>query len=482
VPPGGYHAGFGVPKNTSIRSVAKYRARRREAFYSPRATTRRFGDDAGGHGQAQQLAGGRSEPKRSRRATGLKRDNAPQRRSSRTTDQALSAPNGGVRTRKRSRPRAPRPPTSPRGPSKMLRPKWAACTRPDERVLAALGLLDGAPTRFENLPRCLLRRVLCAPALRRMPFDTSTMPGAIAPTTHLHVNTCWRTWRCCRIKTVEQLIPTAGRVGQLLGLDRIPGSPLSAAQAGRPEYRRRPEKMGRAAVQTVKGRAGTGRRLYVDGTFASTMAARPLCPKNALSLDSDCACGGPPTTGSTISGQPFFAVERTIDHGLLGCCAATLCRVCSRRFPASRLSELEAAAYRARFVIVFDAKGKPGVLQGDVQTHPHRLHHLPQVSQGRLGRSFELRDRKRRCPRRAVKLLLGRARDMDWRPEERALGRETRKADPPVGIQVSLISHGFRRSGAGGLYISCSVDVPGKLSFRYIDATLQFDLLNEYGT
>ncbi|MEI4927151.1 hypothetical protein Q8G50_32045, partial [Klebsiella pneumoniae] len=25
-----------------------------------------------------------------------------------------------------------------------------ACTRPDERVLAAFGLLDGAPTRFES--------------------------------------------------------------------------------------------------------------------------------------------------------------------------------------------------------------------------------------------------------------------------------------------------------------------------------------------
>ena len=40
------------------------------------------------------------------------------------------------------------------------------CTRPDERVLAAMGMLQGAPTRFEKCRDVSFGGVLCAlPAL-----------------------------------------------------------------------------------------------------------------------------------------------------------------------------------------------------------------------------------------------------------------------------------------------------------------------------
>ena len=52
-----------------------------------------------------------------------------------------------------------------------------ACTRPDERVLAAFGLLNGAPTRFETCRDVSFGGVLCTCRhWRKMAcFDTSTI-------------------------------------------------------------------------------------------------------------------------------------------------------------------------------------------------------------------------------------------------------------------------------------------------------------------
>src|SRR5204863_7359058 len=65
---------------------------------------------------------------------------------------------------------APQPPTatdrSTRAIADAAAEMGTACTRPDERVLAAFGLLDGAPTRFESCRDVSFGGVLCAlPAL-----------------------------------------------------------------------------------------------------------------------------------------------------------------------------------------------------------------------------------------------------------------------------------------------------------------------------
>src|SRR4029077_7620770 len=64
----------------------------------------------------------------------------------------------------------PRPPAptgkSTRAVADAAAEMGTACTRPDQRVLAAFGLLDGAPVRFETFRDVSFGGVLCAlPAL-----------------------------------------------------------------------------------------------------------------------------------------------------------------------------------------------------------------------------------------------------------------------------------------------------------------------------
>ena len=104
-----------------------------------------------------------------------------------------------------------------------------ACTRPEERVLAAMGILPGAPTRFENCRDVSFGGVLCAlPALvANGLFEhlAKTFPSLGGYYTTLQVVTLLAYMALCRIKTVEQLqYETPGELGKLMGLDRVPAS------------------------------------------------------------------------------------------------------------------------------------------------------------------------------------------------------------------------------------------------------------------
>ena len=84
-----------------------------------------------------------------------------------------------------------------------------ACTRPDQRVLAAFGLLDGAPTHFEPCRDVSFGGVLCAlPALAenglfRHLHDCLVQLRGYYST--LHVIVLLAHMALCRIKAVEQL-------------------------------------------------------------------------------------------------------------------------------------------------------------------------------------------------------------------------------------------------------------------------------------
>ena len=102
-----------------------------------------------------------------------------------------------------------------------------ACTRPEERVLAAFGMLEGAPTRFEDCRDVSFGGVLCAlPALAAnglFEHLEQTFPSLGGYYTTLHVVTLLAHMALCRIRTVEQLQYEApGELGKLLGLDRVP--------------------------------------------------------------------------------------------------------------------------------------------------------------------------------------------------------------------------------------------------------------------
>ena len=185
-----------------------------------------------------------------------------------------------------------------------------------------------------------------------------------------------------------------------------------------------------------------------------------------MSPDSDCACGGPPTTGSTTSlGQPFFAVERPIDHGLLEALRSDIVPRLLKEVPGQPTAEeLEADRYRARFVILFDREGySPEFFKEMWQTHRIACityHKYPKDDWP----TAEFAEIETTLPGgEQVSAATGRAGELDRRPQERALGAGGPQADHQWA-SGQPDQHGFRRIGGWRTLPVCSVDGPRKTS------------------
>ena len=250
-----------------------------------------------------------------------------------------------------------------------------ACTRPDERVLAALGLLDGAPTRFETCRDVSFGGVLCAlPALaenglfRHLP----RLPSLSGYYSTLHVIILLAYMALCRIKTVEQLqYEPPGELGKLLGLDRVPEvrclrrklaalSEDDAPQHGPgccPETGWRASRTGRHLVR---------RRACSPLSWPSNRAAPTLCLPPAV-----VSAGDHRLLGQRCSG-PAVLCGRTADRpwafgGVAQRHRAASAQGCSR--PADR-GGAQGDRYRSRFVILFDREGySPEFFKEMWQTH-----------------------------------------------------------------------------------------------------------------
>ena len=216
---------FGVSKNSVIRSVNKYRAGGGNAFYAPCAVRGASVMTLEVTAQAEQLLGAGWSRKEVAEQLGLKLDTLRKAiQHGRLTEPCPLEP-------KESAPQeapAPPPPTatdkSTRAALDATAEMGTACTRPDERVLAAFGFLNGASTRFETCRDVSFGGVLCAlPALaenglfRHMEACLQKLRGYYST---LHVLVLLAHMALCRIKAVEQLqYQPPGELGKLLGLD-----------------------------------------------------------------------------------------------------------------------------------------------------------------------------------------------------------------------------------------------------------------------
>jgi hypothetical protein len=132
----------------------------------------------------------------------------------RTIAPAPSSPAGGADTRKTPDPQPPAATDkSTRAALDAAAEMGTACTRPDERVLAAFGFLNGASTRFETCRDVSFGGVLCAlPALaenglfRHIHTCLKHLRGYYST---LHVIVLLAHMALCRIKAVEQYQPPA---------------------------------------------------------------------------------------------------------------------------------------------------------------------------------------------------------------------------------------------------------------------------------
>jgi transposase-like protein len=254
-----------------------------------------------------------------------------------------------------------------------------ACTRPIDRVLAAVGALQGAPTEFEACRDVSFGGVLCGlPALAEnglFEHLLATFPSLSGYYTTLHVVTLLAYMALCRIKTVEQLQYAApGELGKLMGLDRVPEvrclrkklSRLSAADAPEQWAARLSQQWFEADPQL----AGT---LYVDGHVRLYHGNQTELPRRYVSRQRLCLRGTTDYWVNDAVGQPFFVVERPVDQGMLEALQSDIVPRLLREVPNQPTEQdLIKDPYRHRFVIVFDREGYSPAFFKDMWTK-HRI-------------------------------------------------------------------------------------------------------------
>jgi transposase len=363
-----------------------------------------------------------------------------------------------------------------------------ACTRPEERVLAALGMLQGAPTRFEDCRDVSFGGVLCAlPALAANGlFDhlQKVFPSLGGYYTTLQVITLLAYMALCRIKTVEQLqYESPGELGKLMGLDRVPEvrclrnklSQLSAGDA--------PDQWaGLLSQQWLEADPECTGTLYVDGHVRLYHGKQTELPRRYVARQRLCLRGTTDYWVNDALGLPFFAVERPIDHGLLEAIKGDIVPRLLAEVPGQPSpEELDAAPYRCRFVIVFDREGySPAFFQEMWQMHRIACityHKFPKEEWAET----EFTETEITLPSgETVSLKLA---ERGSRVGEAKLGlwvREVRKLNPS-GHQTSLLSTAYGQlaaADAAGLFSRWSQEN----FFRYMMEHYAIDSLSEYQT
>ena len=239
-----------------------------------------------------------------------------------------------------------------------------ACTRPAERVLAAVGKLPGgATTQFQSCRDVPYGGVLCAlPALAENGLfrHLKTLPVLSGYYMKLHVILLLAYMALCRIKIIERLqYETPGELGKLMGLDRIPEVRCLRKKLAQLSQDDSPQQwaalLSQDWMQQSPELAGT---LYVDGHVRLYHGKLTPLPRRYVSRQRLCLRGTTDYWVNDALGQPFFSVERPIDHGLLEALRSDIVPRLLQEVPNQPNDEqLKADPYLCRFVIVFDREG-----------------------------------------------------------------------------------------------------------------------------
>ena len=480
---------FGVSKSSVIRSVNRYRAGGVNAFYTPRATRGASVMTPEVTAQAQQLLGAGESPREVAEQLGIKLD---------TLRKAIR--HGRLTVPFRAQPAEPTPEEaltpqplvatdkSTRAVEDAAAEMGTACTRPDERALAAFGLLAGASTQFETCRDVSFGGVLCAlPALaangllQHIHDCLAKLRGYYST---LHVIVLLAHMALCRIKTVEQLqYQPPGELGKLLGLDRVPEVRCLRQKLAALSIDDGPQKWAALLARDwLKAEPEMAGALYVDGHVRLYHGDLTTLPKRYVSRQRLCLRGTTDYWVNDALGRPFFVVERTIDHGLLEVLKSDIVPRLLKDVPSQPTeAELEADRYRARFVILFDREGySPEFFKEMWQTHRiacityHKFPKDDWPADEFVAVETTLPNGER------VSLKLAERGTWVGDRKKGLWMRETRKLTES-GHQVSLISTAFgklEREDSAQLFSRWSQEN----FFRYMMEHFAIDLLNEYGT
>ena len=363
-----------------------------------------------------------------------------------------------------------------------------ACTRPCERVMAALGQLPGgASTQFQPCRDVSYGGVLCAlPALAENGLfrHLQTLPVLSGYYRQLHVILMLAYMALCRIKAVDQLqYETPGELGKLMGLDRVPEVRCLRRKLAELSRNEAPERwaavLSKEWMEQTPELAGS---LYVDGHVRLYHGKQTKLPRRYVARQRLCLRGTTDYWVNDALGQPFFCVARPVDHGLLEALRSDIVPRLLQDVPGQPTAEqLESDRYLSRFVILFDREGYSPAFFREMWTE-HRIacitYHkypkgnwpesefaeVPIVLPGGETVSLKLAERGS---------WIGNQREGLWVREVRKLTQG--------GHQTSLISTAYDQLGladAGWLFSRwCQENF-----FAYRMEHFASDALNEYGT
>lgn len=245
------------------------------------------------------------------------------------------------------------------------------CTRPLERVAAALGKLEVAPTCF-----VAAQDVSCGGVLWALPALLSNgllahqdkhfqLPKGYYSLIHIFVLAGFMA--LARIQSLEGLrYCPPGEWGKLLGLDRIPEvrtmrAKLSLLAQG--EVREWSTQLSRAWMEADPELAG---RLYVDGHVRVYHGAQTPLPKRYVSRERLCLRGTTDYWVNDQEGQPFFVVSRAPNEGLIAVLRQEIVPRLLKEVPRQPTQEALTASKGHlrwhRFTLIFDREGYSPVL------------------------------------------------------------------------------------------------------------------------
>jgi len=363
-----------------------------------------------------------------------------------------------------------------------------ACTRAGERMLAALGQLDGAASRFQLCRDVPFGGVLCALGallgnglLSGLEQSLGRIRGYYTAT---QVLLLLAFMALCRIRTVEQLRGHApGELGKLMGLDRVPEVRCLRAKiddlAGEDGAEKWAAQLSRQWMEDDPERVGT---LYVDGHVRVYHGNKNNLPRRYVSRQRLCLRGCTDYWVNDSTGRPFFFVDKAVDPGLIQTLREDIVPRLLEEVPSQPgEEELQDDPFLCRFVLVFDREGySPGFFKK--MWDDHRIacityHKHPTGDWA--GQEFREKtvtlsngeQVKMKLAERGSRI--GSGKDSLWVKEVRKLGSQ--------GEQTSLIGTAYALEPellAPRLFNRwCQENF-----FRYMMQHFAIDLLNEYGS
>ncbi len=360
------------------------------------------------------------------------------------------------------------------------------CTRPIERVLASLGKLSEAPSKFKEAVDVSYGGVLWAlPALlsngllRHTKFHFH-LPSGFYSMVHVFLLLAYMS--LLRIKTNEQLrYKPAGELGILLGLDRIPevrtlrGKIKYLSETG--EVEEWDAALSKEWMDADPEAAGT---LYADGHVRVYHGSQTKLPRRYVSRERLCLRGTSDYWVNDQHGRPFFVISTPFTSGLIQMLRSKIVPRLLKEVPCQPTpEELEADPYLHRFTLVFDREGYSPVFFKQMWEE-HRIacmtyHKYPKEDwpeeefQERIGRGLHGEEIKMKLAERGS--YLGEKKKGIWVREVRKLNKS--------GHQTTIVSTEYKNESFS-LGIRMFARWCQENFFRYMMEHFNIDALADY--